>query len=553
MNEPKISAERVKLAIQNRFAPIRQITPETLGRQLDDFRCGRLDVIRLWDALRLRDDILTSVCAKRLDAVAGLRWEVLIDEDRAQDNEAEALRHQEILQGFYSGVECTSVLDQDMAGGVGLLSRYLLQARFDKYSVLEWMWRPRTGVRSMTTASFSACPGWWFESRTGRLRYLPVDYAYEGQPMDPLGWLVAVAPHHLMEACSVAWMYKTLPLRDWLNFCDKFGTPGLLGKTDASPGSPEWEALKEAVQAYGQDFAAVVNRSAEITTVDVSSTGQLPHPPLVEAMNRSMSALIRGADLSTMSAGAGSGQGASLQGDEKEAIGEGDANFVSEILQRKVDRALIGYELGAGVEPLAYIRIIPKTTQNIDTDLKVDDFLIRNKVPLGEDALRSRYGRPAPREDEEVVGGGTAEEPAADPAAPAAGNPEANPMPDPEDDPEEDPAPSPDARIADLADLANAANATGEERLRDAAVEELAIAMKAWLAPIRVRLAEIANQSDALSQRSSIESLRQELPRFLRERGSGPDVVAAFEGTLGASLVNGLLSVPGERATLAKR
>lgn len=534
MNEPKISAERVEQAIRNRFEPIRQITPEILGRQLDDFRTGRLDVLRLWDVLRHRDDILTSVCAKRLDAIASLRWEVLIDEDKAEGNEAEAQRHQEILQGFYSGLECTDVLNQDMAGGVGLLSRFLLLAKFDKYSVLEWQWHPRTFMRSATTGCFCACPGWWFESRTGKLRFLPVDFAYEGQPMDPLGWLVAVAPHHLMEACSVAWMYKTLPLRDWLSFTEKFGMPGLIGKTDAAVESPEWEALKEAVKSYGQDFAAVVNRSAEIGTVDVSTSGTLPHPPLVDLMNRSMSALIRGADLSTISAGSGSGQGASLQGDEKEEIGSGDANFVSEVLQRRVDRAVIGYELGAGIEPLAYVRIIPKTTQNIDTDLKVDQFLIQNEIPLGEDALRSRYGRPAPGADEEVVGGGTASEPATDPKDPTAANP------------------SPDARIADLADLANASEALAEEKLRDAAIAELAQAMKAWLAPVRVRLAEIANATDPLSQRSALDQLRQELPRFLRERGVGPDVVAAFEGTLGASLVNGLLSVPGERATNTK-
>lgn len=531
---PKISAARVEQAIQNRFAPIRQITPEALSRQLDDFRCGRLDVTRLWDALRVRDDILTSVCAKRLDSIAGLRWEVLIDEDKADGQSAEAARHQEVLQGFYSGLDCTEVINQDMAGGVGLLSRFLLLARFDKYSVLEWVWRPRSARRSTTTAQFRACPTWWFETRSGRMRFLPSDWALNGEPMEPLAWLVATAPHHLMEACSVAWMYKTLPLRDWLNLCEKFGMPGIIGRTNANPGEAEWDNLANALKAWGTDFAMVVNEGAKVDMVQAQGgTGSTPHAGLVEMMNRSMAALIRGADLSTISAGQGAGQGASLQGDERDEIGAGDAAFVSEVLQRRVDRAVVGYEFGTDTEPLAYLRIIPKTTQNVDADIKVDEALIKWGIEMGKDAVRSRYGRPAPGPEEEIIG--TPSDPTGADTPPAAGA-GAKSQSAAED------------RIADLADLANAADATGDRRVREAALAELAEALKAWDAPLRVRLAQIEQLNDAGEMRAAMEQLVADLPRFLVQRGSSHETAAAFEGLLGTSLVNGLLAVRGARA-----
>ena len=519
---PNIPAERVRLAIQSRFSPIRDITPKSLATQIDDFRCGSLGIARLWDAIRLRDDILTSVCAKRLDAIGSLRWEILINEDAAEGRTAEAQRHQEILEAFYDGLEFTDILNQDMAGGVCLLARHLLLARFDKHAVAEWMWRPRQlGGQSYTTATFAGCPLWWFEGRTGRLRYLPSDYAYDGTPLDPMGWLAATAPHHLMEAASVAWMYKILPLRDWLSFSEKFGMPGLLGKTDAQKGTEEWDALKDAVGNFGQDWAAVVNRNAEIEPLSVSAAaGTLPYPPLVDMMNRSLSALIRGADLSTLSAGTGSGQGASLQGEEKDDIGTGDAMFVSELLQRKVDRQVLAYELGWKEKPLAYLQITPKQKPNVDADVKVDEFLLKHGVELGKEDLRARYNRPAPSDGEELVE--TPADPATDPNAPV------------------DPAQS--REVADMADLANAYDLQQKRDIRDAALKELAKAFAAYLAPVRERLVEIANTADPASQRLAAGQLRAMLPQFLRDRGTEPEVVAAFEGALGQSLVDGLVA-----------
>lgn len=83
-------------------------------------------ITRLWEDLLDEDEALVTVKSKRFDAASRLRWEILIDEDTAEGTTSEAARHQEALQGFYSGLRATDVLMQDETGGVGLLTRQIL-------------------------------------------------------------------------------------------------------------------------------------------------------------------------------------------------------------------------------------------------------------------------------------------------------------------------------------------------------------------------------------------------------------------------------------------
>lgn len=511
----EVSAERIRWTIRNRFSPLRGITPAGLTGQLDEWRSGGHRIAHLWESIRLRDDLLCSVAGKRLDAVARLRWEILIDEDRADGHTAEAQRHQEVLQGFYSNLDVTEALNQDHSGGVGLLARTLALAKFDRFSVLEWLWRPAGGRRSATTAQFVACPLWWFESRTGRLQFLSTDWAYDGQPMDPAGWLVASAPHWLMEAACVAWMYKLLPLRDWLAFSEKFGMPGLHAKTSAPKDSDEWTALKEAVAAFGQDWALVTNDGASIEPIQAGgAAGNLPYPPLVEMLNRSLAALVRGADLSTMSAQSGAGQGASLQGEESDLMEEDDARLVSETCQRRVDTRVLQYHFGPDVTPLAYFKLVPCTRQDLDQDVKVDEFLLRNRIELGKEDLRSRYNRPAPREGEEAV------------QAPAAPNSDLR-------------TPNSAPRSPNSAPLAVQPAEFGNSA---ADLAELAAAIAEDLAPVRDRLAKIAELTDPDSQRLALRGLLAELPELTQGLLRDPAAAAAWQQVLGRSLAEGLRS-----------
>ncbi|MEW6306191.1 MAG: DUF935 family protein, partial [Verrucomicrobiota bacterium] len=236
---------------------------------------------------------------------------------------------------------------------------------------------------------------------TGRLRFIESEGAIEGRDLEEGGWLVTVGDG-VMFACAVAYMFKLLPIRDWLRYCERHGMPGLRGVTNAPRGSKEWQAMADALEEFNADFAAVMNENERIERIDVTSSGELPHPQIVERMDRALAALWRGADLSTISKG--DGLGASLQGDESLLLEQDDAELISETLNLQVDTWVIRHLFGDDVKPLAYVRLLTEQPRNIEQDLKVDEFLVRHGVPLGVANALERYGRSAAKEGEGVLG-----------------------------------------------------------------------------------------------------------------------------------------------------
>lgn len=123
--------------------------------------------------------------------------------------------------------------------------------------------------------------------------------------------------------------------------------PGIKATTDAFPNSPQWEATCEAVADFGAEFHAVLSKGTDIEAIDVSTSGELPYPAIIERADRILCALWRGSDLSTIS---GNNQvGASAQWYESTLIEEADASAISDTLHRIVDRQVIKLALGDDV------------------------------------------------------------------------------------------------------------------------------------------------------------------------------------------------------------
>ena len=414
---PTVSAERVQAYIRSRFNPIRSLTPELLSQYLDAFKTGYLRQCALvWDAIEERDYILSSVIPKRKAAAARHGWEILTLDSIDESQKKEAELHKQALETFYNNLTVTNAIDENERGEVSLLLRQMMSAVGYRYAVHEIVWKPiqKSVVRSQKSESgienrqfgFSAelrfVPVWFFENTKGKLRYLQTEGSIEGVDIEDDAWMISVA-QGLMTACSVAYIYKSMSLKDWVIYNERHGMPGIHGKTDAAKDSAEWDDLVTAVQNFAADWALVTNAGATIEKVDMAATGQLPYPPLVEQMDRAMSALWRGADLSTMSASQGPGQGASLQGDESKTLEEDDAKWLSETLSRNLDRRVIEYTFGAGVQPLAYIKIKTAQKKDIPGEIQIDKFLIESGAPVGVKNALERYNRPVPDPEDELL------------------------------------------------------------------------------------------------------------------------------------------------------
>jgi len=384
---------RVRWSRRTAANPIRGLTFEKLGRQLESFGLGYLSEMALtWEAMERRDPILKTGSAKRRKAVSRWTWEI-----HALDDSPEAQSHKEKLEVFYNNLVATNAYDENGAGGVSLLIRQMLDCVGKYYSVHEIVWKPGPDL----AAEIRFVPLWFFENTTGKLRFLTQWGALEGVDMRPGEWLVC-AGDGLMEASSIAYLFKHMPLKDWLIYCERHGMPGIRGKTNAAKGSEQWDAMLEAVQNFASEFAAVMSADETIEAVDVAAKGELPYPKLIEYCDRSISALWRGADLGTISSQPG-GEGASLQGKETDLLEHDDAMLVTEALQQQVDRYVIEYSFGPGVKPLAYFQLTPPVNLDAQKEILIDQGLSNLGLPMAAKDLYARYGRRQPEAGEELA------------------------------------------------------------------------------------------------------------------------------------------------------
>lgn len=379
------------------FNPIKSLTPESLSRMLDQFHAGHLrNASLMWDSIERRDDVLAGVVSKRKKAVTRLQWEILTVEDSQESQE-----HRKALEYFYNNLSVTHACDQNISGGFSLLVRQMMDAVAKKYAVHEIIYMPQnTNDGIHLTASFRFVPLWYFDNTEGRLRFMQNEYPSTSfLNLDPGAWLVSTG-EGLMEASSIAYLFKHLPLRDWLVYCERNGMPGIKAVTDALPNTPEWEVAREAVENFSAEFHALMSRGCEIEAIDLTARGAIPYQALIERMDRAMISLWRGCDLSTLSSTHSTG--VTIQQAETDLIEDDDARQISETLNNQVDRHVIQY-LFKTEQPKAYLHIKARDRRDRVQDLSIYQTLFNMGLDLSKSDLREKFGIPQPNAVDELL------------------------------------------------------------------------------------------------------------------------------------------------------
>ena len=508
-----ISPQRVTRSLLQRFNPLVNLQPETLQVQLQNHQRGYLNpIMRTWEAMMRRDDKLASVCPKRFSAVARYGYEVL-----ARDKSSEALRHKEALEYFYNNLLTTDAFRSNLKGGFSMLTRQMSTAKAFGHACHEMLWKPSSqGI----TAEFRFAPAWFFENLTGRLRFLENDWDYYGSEMDDHGWLITMSENALMEPSCVCYMFKQMALRDWVNFSEKFGFPGILGKTDSAKGSIQWNALVDAVDSFGKDFAGVCSLGDTLELIrPEGGVSAIPFPALVDIMNRAIVIMWRGGDLGTQSHhGGGQGQGASLQGDETEIIEEDDAQWITETLNLNIDRKVIAFACGSD-NPLAYVKILTKEKRNPTLDLQAIQVFASMGARIPISATLERFGITEAELDDDVF------------TQPVASK---------------DPQLPPDAANERTVPLANSkADSKALGKFLASARDRLGKAEATSLGPVRnaiARALQVATEGDERAFANTLAKLKADLPHILRACNATQGTVTAWEEIFATTIANTLLS-----------
>jgi len=382
-----LSGADVTAEQRGRYNALMGADPDKIVAAITAYNCGSLAwMARIIEEYELRDDKMRT-CSKKLRAsVARCDYTILKREGYEKDERAE--RHAGILSRFWSGVKATNRFKMDECGGFSLLLKQMMEAESLGFTVHEMVWRILGDGE--ITAEFIKIPLWHFENHTGKLRFLPTTSVMEGEEMKEGEWMVSTGDG-IGIAAAICACLKRCTLADWAVFCERCGMPFFIGKTSAQYGSKQWKNLAKALAAIGRDARLLVDRGTQIDAVQTGGSGNQPYSPLVEWADRAISSLYRGADLSTMSGGQQS-VGASLQGDEMGIIEQDACQRISETLHEQVEKFVIRFVTG-DAEPLARIKIEPMKKPNIDTEIKIDEHLIRHGAKISKtDALR-RYGR----------------------------------------------------------------------------------------------------------------------------------------------------------------
>lgn len=494
---------RIERAVRERYSPMPELTMDVLVEHLNAFRVGELrGAARIWEIMVERDGELACNIDKRAADAARLEWEIYTSDESSKAN-----AHADALRYLYDHLRATAVLDQNDRGGIRTLIRQMLQAHAHRYSAHELVLRIDDIAKKQITLEARACPVWFFESRRGRLAWLPDDFSVQGLPMEEGQWLTTVGRGY-MRQCSVAYLVKWQPVAAWMLYASRFGLPGVHGKTDAAKDSQEWTDFADALREFANDWVTLTNRSAEIALVETKGGGSssLPFPPLIEMADRLYAKLFRGADLATQSKG-NDATGASLQVDEKDSILADDAEFVNEALNDQIDRPFLQYLFGE--EPLAYFRLVPPKRIGADSDRSSAEFLIKHGCKIGRQTAMERFGWPEAADDEEVL---EASEQAQgpDPADPATAD--AKPM----------------------------ENSRAVDQLASRSAPVLARAIEADLSPVLRRLAAIEGIQDPEIRRARLQGLLAEMDSLARDILADPESAGVLERINGAAVANGI-------------
>ncbi len=385
-----------------RFNPIRKLKADTLSNQIDQFKAGYLrEFALMMDAIEHRDDVLSAVVPKREAAIkrVAVKWQVVINEDARTEQKAEAEKHRDALYHFYNNLTVTHALDGDLKGGMATFAGLASKCLGHFWSAFEIIWKP---TPDGLTAQMNYVPLWFFEKRTGKLRFLPHDLAANGDELVPNGWVVFCGPG-LMEPSAVNYLIKDLCRTAWLIYSQNQGMPGVKGTTKAAYNSEQWQAMEVALREVLAGGVLLMGEGDTAEALDVSATGQLPFESLIKEQNERMATTWRGGSLGTISSAGPEQRGVTLQGDEEYKLACDDCLRLSETLNSTVDKLVIEWAFGEGVAPLACLKIAPPPSVDVDRDIKIFDAADKRGVEVGKRQFREHFNLAEPAEDDEPV------------------------------------------------------------------------------------------------------------------------------------------------------
>lgn len=364
---PAFDADQIALHRRMRFNPLRMHSPENLSMALDQFDIGILRFgAQLWDAMIRRDDTLSFVVPQFENSIAGKPWGVF---KRKNADPVEAARHAAALEYFYSNLSAVNAFDRNERGDRHLLLKQMSSAFGFRYALHHFVWKPQPDKMIQVedaapvpalSAELEFVPLWYFENTTGTMRFLPFGgFGATGLPMDFNGeWMCTTGPG-MMFAASISYTFKRLAFQDWTIFNERYAQQKVLAQTPESRDSEQGQSMAQIVADFNGDMGIVLYNSQPGDKPPISLLGPEGSVSVdifekfLDRQDRKMTVMFRGSDLRNMSREKDV-TGVSAQSAETEAMELAHCANIASSCRTFIDRNVIRFAFGEGVEPLAY-------------------------------------------------------------------------------------------------------------------------------------------------------------------------------------------------------
>lgn len=372
------------------------LTPVRLAEIFKEADAG--DVLRqaeLFEEMEEKDPHLFSQLQTRKNAVTGLDYEVIpFDSDDPRDKEIA-----EFVEAQLGGIEGFEDIMLDLLDAIG-----------KGFAVSEIMWSYDEGhvvvddIRSRHQKRFF----WDSVDDSFKVR---TQEAPEGIELPKNKFIV-----HKYKARSghpsragvlrvVAWMYlfKNYTLKDWVAFCEVFGTPLRLGKYQPGASEDDKRALMQALVAIGADAAGIFPDGTAIEFVNTEKTSSTDlYERLARYCDEQVSKAILGQTL-TSDSGGGSYAQSKTHNDVRHDLTVADCKAIAATLRRDLIRPLVLYNFGED-KRIPYLRFDAEESEDLTQTATVIGTLIREaglKVPTSY--IYKKFSIPKPEGDEEVA------------------------------------------------------------------------------------------------------------------------------------------------------
>jgi phage gp29-like protein len=148
-----------------------------------------------------------------------------------------------------------------------------------------------------------------------------------------------------MRTAAIWSHFKSLSVRDWLVFADRFGLPYVLGKYEEQVSPEDKATLEAAVAAVGTDGYATVSEACEIALTEAKTGGRAEdvHGSLVTLCDLQISKLIAGATLVQETTGQASYAIGRVHQNTNFALLLGDAGWLAESFADCIGRPFVKF------------------------------------------------------------------------------------------------------------------------------------------------------------------------------------------------------------------